>query len=171
MKTWSDFVAASTQQILAWAEQQTWAHDMANCRQDAEWHAEGTSGRTRAWSSPNRASSRMADAGSRAQLTLLFTTLFHDSGKPATTLADPDTGRTRACRSTRRWHGDRFRARELGCNLRLRKNCRIGSISRADLLISWSNPTLGVKSSRCRGCSIIAFVSLRPWPIRGPSDA
>jgi putative nucleotidyltransferase with HDIG domain len=31
-----------------------------------------------------------------AQLKLLFTGLFHDSGKPATTAIDPDTGRTRS---------------------------------------------------------------------------
>ena len=28
-----------------------------------------------------------------AQLKLLFTALFHDAGKPATTVLDPDTGR------------------------------------------------------------------------------
>ena len=31
-----------------------------------------------------------------AQLKLLFTALFHDAGKPATTVLDPDTGRTRS---------------------------------------------------------------------------
>ncbi len=31
-----------------------------------------------------------------AQLKLLFTALFHGAGKPATTVLDPDTGRTRS---------------------------------------------------------------------------
>jgi len=56
------------------------------------------------------------------QLKLLFTALFHDSGKPATTAVDPETGRTRSPK-----HAiigaeiARRELRELGCDLRLRE--------------------------------------------------
>src|SRR6185295_18571250 len=42
--------------------------------------------RLESWSSLNRA----------AQLRLLFAALFHDAGKPATTILDPESGRTRS---------------------------------------------------------------------------
>jgi hypothetical protein len=41
MNNWDDVKRASTEQILAWAESQQWAKAMADCQQDAEWHAEG----------------------------------------------------------------------------------------------------------------------------------
>ena len=41
MKDWNQAKSASTAQILAWAETQPWAMTMAECKQDAEWHAEG----------------------------------------------------------------------------------------------------------------------------------
>lgn len=70
---------------------------MAACNQDAQWHAEGDVWthtkmvcaeleRLTEWSTLERA----------AQLQLLFTALFHDSGKPATTVLEPETGRTRS---------------------------------------------------------------------------
>jgi len=89
--------SASNVQILEWAETQPWANEMAACNQDAQWHAEGAVWthtkmvcaqleRLEDWPSLDRA----------AQLKLLFTALFHDSGKPATTVLDPETGRTRS---------------------------------------------------------------------------
>ena len=56
------------------------------------------------------------------QLKLLFTGLFHDSGKPATTTIDPETGRTRSPR-----HAQvgaelaRSELRTLGCDLLTRE--------------------------------------------------
>jgi predicted kinase len=56
------------------------------------------------------------------QLKLLFTALFHDSGKPATTAPDPETGRTRSPK-----HAivgaeiARCALRELGCDVRMRE--------------------------------------------------
>lgn len=123
MKTWSDFVAASTQQILAWAEHQTWAHDMASCRQDAEWHAEGD-----VWTHTRMVVAELErlpewpTLDREAQLTLLFTALFHDCGKPATTQVDPETGRTRSPKhAVVGMEIGRAALRELGCNLQLRE--------------------------------------------------
>ena len=98
MKTWPDIIRATNAQSLAWAEAQPWARrEMAACPQDAQWHAEGD-----VWTHTLMVCAeveRLADWPSRdraAQLKLLFTALFHDAGKPATTVFDPDTGRTRS---------------------------------------------------------------------------
>ena len=97
MNNWSDITRATNAQILAWAEAQPWADAMAACNQDAQWHAEGD-----VWTHTKMVCAeleRLADWPSldrAAQLKLLFTALFHDTGKPATTVLDPDTGRTRS---------------------------------------------------------------------------
>ena len=123
MKTWDEIRRASTERILAWAEPQPWARAMADCRQDAEWHAEGDVWthtrmvvteveRLPEWPSFDRDS----------QLKLLFTALFHDAGKPATTRVDPETGRTHSPK-----HAlvgmkiGRGVLRELGCDLGVRE--------------------------------------------------
>jgi putative nucleotidyltransferase with HDIG domain len=97
MHAWSSFGPATTEEILNWAGGQPWARPMAECGQDAQWHAEGD-----VWTHTKMVCREVEgleewkslDRGS--QLKLLFTALFHDSGKPATTVMDPDTGRTRS---------------------------------------------------------------------------
>ena len=97
MKAWFSISRATNAQILAWAEAQPWAREMAACQQDAQRHAEGD-----VWTHTRMVYTeleRLADWPSLdriAQLKLLFTTLFHDAGKPATTGLDPETGRTRS---------------------------------------------------------------------------
>jgi predicted kinase len=97
MKNWNEVECASTDQILAWAQAQPWAKAMADCSQDAEWHAEGD-----VWTHTRMVVAeleRLLDWPSLdrdAQLKLLFTALFHDAGKPATTAIDLATGRTRS---------------------------------------------------------------------------
>src|SRR5262245_43500638 len=97
MKTWADIERTSTAELLGWAETQPWVAEMSACRQDTQWHAEGDVWvhthmvigeveRLPDWPALDRAS----------QLKLLFTALFHDAGKPATTVTDPQTGRTRS---------------------------------------------------------------------------
>ena len=97
VKTWADLMLATSAQILEWAEAQSWTRAMAACNQDAQWHAEGD-----VWTHTRLVCAeleRLADwpsLGRSAQLKLLLTALFHDSGKPATTVLDPETGRTRS---------------------------------------------------------------------------
>ena len=97
MKNWAEVQGALTEEIVGWAGEQNWANAMANCRQDAQWHAEGD-----VWTHTRMV---VAQAESLAewptlerdsQLMLLFTALLHDSGKPATTHVDQATGRTRS---------------------------------------------------------------------------
>ena len=123
MKDWDGFRQASTDQILAWAAGQPWAKAMAECSQDKEWHAEGDVWthtlmvvaeveRLTEWPTLDRDS----------QLKLLFTALFHDAGKPSTTVIDSTTGHIRSPK-----HGlagvkiSREALRHLGCDLRTRE--------------------------------------------------
>ena len=82
---------------MEWAEAQPWSRDMASCKQDLQWHAEGD-----VWTHTKMVCAELAGLAEwpsldrPAQLKLLFTGLFHDSGKPATTVLDPETGRTRS---------------------------------------------------------------------------
>jgi len=97
MKRWSDITRATNARIFAWAEGQPWARAMAVCQQDAQWHAEGN-----VWTHTKMVCAeleRLAEwptLDRAEQLQLLFTSLFHDSGKPATTALDAETGRTRS---------------------------------------------------------------------------
>ncbi|MEW6306179.1 MAG: AAA family ATPase [Verrucomicrobiota bacterium] len=99
MKTWTDITRADDEQILAWVEAQPWVTDMAACQQDSQWHAEGD-----VWTHTKmvcEALTQLAewpDLPRTEQLILLFTALFHDAGKPATTSPDPETGRLRSPR-------------------------------------------------------------------------
>ncbi len=124
MSGWEDIERASVADILAWAEQEPWAQAMAACRQDPLWHAEGDVWthtrlvlgeleRLEDWSSFDRES----------QLKLIFTALFHDAGKPATTVTDPATGRTRSPKHALVGMGiGRGVLRELGCDLTFRED-------------------------------------------------
>lgn len=95
MTGWDDFRTASIGEILDWAAPQPWARAMAACGQDAVWHAEGD-----VWTHTRMVASELerlpewADLDADSRLKLVFTALFHDCGKPATTVINPETGRT-----------------------------------------------------------------------------
>jgi predicted kinase len=120
---WNDVERASTEQLLAWAEAQPWVQAMADCQQDAEWHAEGD-----VWTHTRLVVAEVEKVPEwplldrAAQLKLLFTALFHDAGKPATTLIDPATGRTHSPKHALvGMEIGRRVLRQLGCDLRLRE--------------------------------------------------
>jgi predicted kinase len=97
MKTWAELQRTPHARIIDWAETQPWGRAMATCQQDAEWHAEGD-----VWTHTRLVCAELEkldewpalDAGAR--LKLVLTALFHDSGKPATTTRDLETGRVRS---------------------------------------------------------------------------
>jgi putative nucleotidyltransferase with HDIG domain len=97
VRTWADISGATNAGIMAWAESQAWVGAMAACSQDAQWHAEGD-----VWTHTKMVCAeleRLAEWNALdrpAQIKLLLTGLFHDSGKPATTALDPESGRTRS---------------------------------------------------------------------------
>ncbi len=123
MHAWADIEATTLGELLAWANAQPWAEAMAACGQDAGWHAEGD-----VWTHTKMVAAeleRLAEwpAFTRdEQLKLFFVTLFHDSGKPATTVVDPDTGRTRSPKHAQvGMELGRLVLRELGCPLAFRE--------------------------------------------------
>lgn len=121
MRTWNDFERATDTEILAWALQQPWSREMAACQQDAEWHAEGD-----VWTHTQMVWSetlRLADWPSLsrdAQLKLLFTALFHDAGKPATSAVEDGRIRSRK-HSLAGMEIARRCLRELSCDLKTRE--------------------------------------------------
>lgn len=123
MNAWEEIQIATNGEILAWAESQRWARAMAACPQDALWHAEGD-----VWTHTRLVAEQLEmlpewpDLSRAEQLTLLFTALFHDAGKPATTQPDPETGRLRSPKhSLRGMEIARSELRELGCGLEQRE--------------------------------------------------
>jgi putative nucleotidyltransferase with HDIG domain len=104
---------------MEWAEAQPWSRDMASCNQDLQWHAEGD-----VWTHTKMVCAELARLAEwpsldrPVQLKLLFTGLFHDSGKSATTVLDPETGRTRSPKHALAGVEIARRVlRELGCDL------------------------------------------------------
>jgi putative nucleotidyltransferase with HDIG domain len=123
MNTWDEVKRAAPEQVLAWAETQLWALDMAGCSQDAQWHAEGD-----VWTHTRMVITELArlaewpalDDDSRLQLR--FAGLFHDAGKPATTQIDPATGRTHSPKHALVGVEIARRVlRDLGCDLKMRE--------------------------------------------------
>src|SRR5262245_46982250 len=123
MKNWDDVRRASTDQILAWAETQPWGKSMAECQQDAEWHAEGD-----VWTHTRMVVAEVErlpewpSLDRDEQLKLLFVSLFHDAGKPDTTAMDPATGRTHSPKhALGGMEIGRAALRDLGCELAVRE--------------------------------------------------
>lgn len=123
MNTWAELRRASFAEIIGWAETQPWGRAMAACQQDAQWHAEGDVWtHTRLVCDALESLAEWPSLDREAQLKLLLTAIFHDSGKPATTLRDPESGRIRSPH-----HASvgaalaRSVLRELGCDLATRE--------------------------------------------------
>jgi predicted kinase len=123
VKNWDEVRLASTGQILAWAESQPWARAMAACQQDADWHAEGD-----VWTHTRMVVAEVERLPEwpalhrDEQLKLLFTALFHDAGKPATTAVDPATGHTHSPKHALAGvELGRVALRDLGCDLTVRE--------------------------------------------------
>jgi len=123
MNTWDEVKRSSCEQILSWAEDQPWARDMAACGQDAQWHAEGD-----VWTHTRMVAAELErlpewpsmEDGNRQKL--LFTALFHDAGKPATTRLDAESGRTRSPKHALVGMAiARLALRALGCPLAIRE--------------------------------------------------
>jgi putative nucleotidyltransferase with HDIG domain len=123
VKNWPEIASATGHQLLNWAETQPWAKEMDLCNQDSLWHAEGD-----VWTHTRMVCAeleRLTEWPSLNRLDhtkLLLTGLFHDSGKPATTVLDPQTGRTRSPKHALAGAEIARRVlRELGCDLNLRE--------------------------------------------------
>lgn len=95
--SWEEISRANDAEIIAWAEAQPWARAMSACQQDKGWHAEGD-----VWTHTKMVAGALHGIDEwnsldrDAQLKLIFTALLHDSGKPATTAFDEESGRVRS---------------------------------------------------------------------------
>ena len=123
MTAWATVARASVADLLEWAGDQPWARAMAACGQDPHWHAEGD-----VWTHTRMVAGELQRLAEwpgfdpESRLKLVFTALFHDAGKPATTLLDPQTGRTRSPKhSAAGAEIARHVLRELGCPLGFRE--------------------------------------------------
>jgi len=123
VKNWSGIKSATDTEILAWAEAQPWSREMAACQQDAQWHAEGD-----VWTHTKMVCNELErlpewpTLDRLSQIKLLLVALFHDSGKPATTAIESDTGRTRSPKHALVGAEIARRAlRDLECDLRARE--------------------------------------------------
>jgi predicted kinase len=120
---WEQFSASSPGDILAWAEDQPWCRAMACCPQDQGWHSEGD-----VWTHTKMVCAQLPMLEEWSSLTphqrtvLLFTALFHDSGKPLTSRVDPVTGRITSLKHALKGeHLTRSVLRDLGCDLTTRE--------------------------------------------------
>lgn len=124
MRSWADMLKAPDADILAWAAMQPWSEPMRLCQQDAGWHAEGD-----VWTHTGMVFDQVirlvdyAELSRAEQVILLFVALLHDAGKPATTVLDPETGRTRSPRHSNVGAGmAREILRDLKCDLETREH-------------------------------------------------
>ncbi len=120
---WDDLRKATLDDIVAWAGDQPWAEVMAACGQDAGWHAEGD-----VWTHTQMVCHQLPELEGWASLApqertvLIFTALFHDSGKPLTSLVDPISGRIITPKhAVKGEHLARSVLRDLGCDLPTRE--------------------------------------------------
>lgn len=123
MESWPTLVTSPDEKIIDWARQQPWAHEMAKCQQDPDWHAEGD-----VWTHTEMVCNELFEMDEWPQLSrltqikLLMTAIFHDSGKPAKTYVDPDTQRIRSPKHAQL--GSRIARRvlmELNCDAKTRE--------------------------------------------------
>ncbi len=121
--TWDELSRAPLDEVLAWADDQPWCRAMAECRQDAGWHAEGD-----VWTHTKMVCAQLprlegwAGLSEHDRTVLLFTALFHDSGKPLTSHVDPESGRIRSPKHALKGeHLARAALRDLGCDLATRE--------------------------------------------------
>ncbi len=124
MRSWADMLRADDAAIFDWAARQPWAGPMRTCMQDAQWHAEGD-----VWTHTGMVYEQVTrlaeypDLSRQEQIMLLLVALLHDAGKPATTVLDPETGRTRSPKHSLVGAAmTRQILRELGCDLPTREH-------------------------------------------------
>jgi predicted kinase len=120
---WDELRKSSLDEILAWAGDRPWGLAMAACGQDAGWHSEGD-----VWTHTKMVCAQLPGLEGWSSLTphertvLIFTSLFHDSGKPITSVVDPVSRRvTSPKHALKGEHLCRSALRDLGCDLSTRE--------------------------------------------------
>jgi len=120
---WDDLRKASLDEALGWADDQPWGRAMAACGQDAGWHSEGdVRTHTKMVCTQLPGVEGWEELTFHEKTVLIFTALFHDSGKPLTSQVEPISGRvTSPKHAVRGEHLCRSVLRDLGCDLAARE--------------------------------------------------
>ena len=148
--TWNQLARASLDEILNWATNQPWCRAMAQCQQDAGWHSEGD-----VWTHTQMVCRQLPELTewstlpAHDQVVLIFTALFHDSGKPLTSQVDPGTGRIRSPKhAVKGEHLARAALRDLECDLAVREEISrlVRFHGRPSFLLERANPDHEVAS-------------------------
>jgi predicted kinase len=120
---WDQLSTADIDTVLTWASDQPWCRAMADCQQDADWHAEGD-----VWTHTKMVCRQLPlledwpALDGRERTLLLFTALFHDSAKPQTSRIDINTGRIQSPKhAIKGEHRARSVLRHVGCDLTTRE--------------------------------------------------
>jgi len=120
---WFQLKSATLEEVIGWAEGQTWCQAMSDCLQDAEWHAEGD-----VWTHTKMVLQKLTELEEWELLSrddqsiLIFTALFHDVAKPLTSMVDPETGKIRSPKhAVKGEHIARAVLRDLNCDLGTRE--------------------------------------------------
>jgi AAA domain/HD domain len=121
--TWEQLCKSSPSDILAWADDQPWSRAVSECPQDEGWHFEGN-----VWTHTKMVCAQLplieewATLTHRKRIILLFTSVFHDCGKPLTSHVDPGSGRiTSPKHAVKGAHLARSILRDLGCDVTTRE--------------------------------------------------
>ena len=121
--TWTELNALPQEKLIDWLSREPWCRDMANCQQDAQYHAEGD-----VWTHTKLVAAQLPLLPDWSALThyertvLLWTAILHDAGKPLVSVLDPTTGRISSPKhSVKGEHLARSVLRELGCELVMRE--------------------------------------------------
>lgn len=95
--TWHRLSSGDVEATIAWAGSRPWAAKLAACEQDPVWHAEGD-----VWTHTQLVCRELPgvagwhDLEPRDRAACLMSAVFHDAGKPETTIRDPATGHIHA---------------------------------------------------------------------------
>jgi len=145
---WQQLQQATLDEIMAWADAQSWCRAMADCAQDAGWHSEGD-----VWTHTKMVCRQLPQLeewpslARHEQIVLIFTALFHDAAKPLTSQVDPDTGRiTSPKHAVRGEQLVRGVLRDLNCDLATREEIArlVRYHGRPAFLLERSDPTYEV---------------------------
>jgi len=142
---WFQLKSATLEEVIGWAEGQTWCQAMSDCLQDAEWHAEGD-----VWTHTKMVLQKLTELEEWELLSrddqsiLIFTALFHDVAKQLTSMVDPETGKIRSPKhAVKGEYIARAVLRDLNCDLGTREKIAklVRYHGRPAFLMERDNPT------------------------------
>lgn len=159
---WDELSRTSLGEIMNWAQDQSWCRAMAQCQQDAGWHAEGD-----VWTHTQMVCAQLPQLAEwptlsvHEQTVLIFTALFHDAAKPLTSHFDTESGRIRSPKhAIKGEHLARCVLRDLNCDLNVREEIArmVRSHGRPAFLLERPDPVHEVVSLSWKACNKLLYL-------------